>query len=188
MTDYLFQEPISNFTAEKVGEARSQAERLSPEDLLSPDLGEKLQQLAKVKFDVAILKPEERKGKRRTEKQPRSDFGRKIIVNVDFIDVAIPFEGWPKSFHISPSTCNLIDMPAATSNGAIIVSFLDDQNLDRNVDSFIKQVSQNLEYLKKDLPRIETQRLQIMQHIANHRLMQIEERKERDKTRSFPIE
>ncbi len=189
MRDRLFQEPISAIIEQKLSEARTRAEQLTAQQLEGPNLAEELEKIAQFKFNLATLKPEQRKGKRRTEKNKQVDFGREVIVDVDFIDVTIPFEGWPKSFHLAPSSCNIIDTPAAiTKDNAIQISLLDDQNLDRNVDLFIQRVTENLNTLGKELQRIEPQMLQIAQVIAKQRRQQIRERKERDKNRSFPIE
>jgi hypothetical protein len=127
--------------------------------------------------------------KRRTEKRKLTDYGREIIVDVDVIDVIIPFDGWPKSFHLAPSSCRIIETPVTINNDSTIqISFLDDQNLEQNVNSFIQGVTGNLNTLGMELQRIGSQMLQAAQLVANQRLQQIRERKERDKTRSFPIE
>lgn len=188
MRNQLFQEPISTFVDQKIYEAKIHAEKLTDEQLEGPDLAQTLSQIAKFKFDVAALKSDQRKGKRRTEKRKIAEYGREIMVDVDFIDVTIPFEGWPKSFYIAPSSCAIIGDSASLIDQAILVSFPDDQSLDRNVDIFIERVNQNLDTLKNELQRIEPQMLQRAQLIANERLQKIRERRSRDKGRSFPIE
>jgi hypothetical protein len=185
----LFQEPISAFVEQRLGEAKTHAEQLTPQQLEASDIAETLQKIAKFKFNLATLKPDQRKGKRRTEKRKVMDYGREVIVDVDLIDVEIPFEGWPKSLYLAPSSRTLIDIPTTiTSNNTIKVSFPDDENLDRNVDFFIQNVTANLNTLEKELQRIEPQMLQVAQTIVTQRIEQIRERKNRDKGRSFPIE
>jgi len=102
MVDHLFQEPISAFVEQKLREASSKAEQLTPPQLEGSDISATLEKIATFEFKVASLKFDQRKGKRRTEKQRRRDYGREIIVDVDIIDVTIPFDGWPKSFHLAP--------------------------------------------------------------------------------------
>ncbi len=188
MVDHLFQEPISAFVEQKLREASSKAEQLTPPQLEGSDISATLEKIATFEFKVASLKFDQRKGKRRTEKQRRRDYGREIIVDVDIIDVTIPFDGWPKSFHLAPSSCRIIETPAVIKDSAIQISFLDDQNLEQNVNFFVESVTQNLNTLRTELQRLGPQMLQAAQLVANHRLQQIRDQKARDKTRSFPIE
>jgi hypothetical protein len=189
MVDQLFKEPISAFVQQKLRDTRNRTEELTPQQLEGSDLSATLEKIAKFEFNVASLKPDQRKGKRRTEKQRRTDYGREITVDVDIIDVMIPFDGWPQSFHLAPSSCRIIETPAAINNDSTIrISFRDDHNLEQNVSSFIQGVTQNLNTLRAELERVGPQMLQAAQLLANQRLEQIRERKARDKTRSFPIE
>lgn len=189
MNRYLFEEPLANLVEQKIAEAQSKADQLTPQDLEGPDLGEILQKIATFSFEVASLKPDLRKGKRRTERQKRTDYGRDIVVDVDFIDVKIPFDGWPKSFQLAPSSRRLIDTPATINSDATVeVSFPDDNNLEGNLNAFIEGVTQNLSNLRSELRRVPAEMLQAAQLVANRRLQQVRERKERDKTRSFPID
>lgn len=189
MASYLFRQSISVFTDQRIREARTQVEQLTDAQLEDPSLAGKLDEIANVKFVPARLLPEQRKGKRRTEKRKVNDYGREVMIDVDIIDVAIPFEGWPKSFDLAPSSCTIIDTPATiTGERAIQISLSDDQNLDRNVDSFIQHVSNNLNTLKKELEALGPRIRQEVQLIADQRLQRIRERRKRDKTRSFPIE
>ena len=130
MVDRLFQEPISAFVEQKLREARNQAEQLTPQQLEGSDISATLETIATFEFKVASLKSDQRKGKRRSEKQRRMDYGREIIIDVDIIDVTIPFDGWSRSFHLAPSSCRIIETPAVVHNDSTIqISFLDDQNL-----------------------------------------------------------
>jgi hypothetical protein len=189
MRDHLFKEPISIFAQQKLYEARTRAEQLTQQQLEGADLSEMLAQIATFKFELANLKPDQRKGKRRSEKRKLMDYGREVIIDVDIIDVTIPFSGWPRSFHLAPSSCVIIDTPATVAkDNAIEVSFPDDQNLDRSVDVFVRAVTKNLDTLGSELQKIPPQMLQTAQVVANQRLQQIRDRIERDKNRSFPIE
>ncbi|MHC1946492.1 hypothetical protein IF803_19090 [Bradyrhizobium sp. UFLA06-06] len=189
MNGTLFQEPISALIEQKLYEAKMWAERLPEESLTSDKLAEELTKIAHFQFDVAKLKPDERKGKRRTEKRKISDYGRDVTIDVDIIDVIIPFDGYPKSFQIAPSHCNVIDIPAMiTHENGLRISLPDDQNLDRAVNFFIERVSGNLSTLEKELQNVGPRMLQSAQSAIHQRLQRIRERQERDKTRSFPIE
>lgn len=184
----LFRDPISKFTNDRIKEAEAQTEALTEAQLHDPALAGTLEKISNFKFDVAVLVPENRKGKRRTTKVPRDDYGRQIMVDVDMIDVTIPFSGWPKSFLYAPSVANIIGEPILVSNGTLVVTFADDAGLDRNVDGFIKYVNENLKNLESDIKKIRQQALRTCQRIANERIARIKLQKERDKTRSFPID
>lgn len=184
----LFQDSVHNFVQQKLHEARSKVEQLSHVDLDASDLAETLEKIAKIDFQIAKMNPDQKKGKRRTEKRMRMDYGQQITVDIDMIDVSIPFEGWPKSFHLRPTSSNVIDTPARIENTNIIVSFFDDEDLERNIDNFVKSASENLSSLTQDLKNFEKQTLREVQAVANERILQINARVERDKGRSFPIE
>jgi hypothetical protein len=188
MDEYLFRESLSALADAKIREVRTQTEQLTTEQLQAPDLASALETIATLKFEVATLKPDQRRGKRRTERQKITDYGREIFVDVDFVEVSIPFVGWPKSLRLAPSYCKIVDTPAKITSNTVDVTFRDDQNLDRNVDVFIQIVSENLATLQRELTKLQPQMLQTAQIVANQRIQQIRERKERDKTRSFPIE
>ena len=138
MVEHLFQESISGFGEQKIRDAKAQAEQLTQQQLEGPDLAATLERIATFKFELAKLKPDQRRGKRRTEKRKRMGYGREIVVDVDFIDVTIPFDGWAKSFRLAPSSCRIIETPVTIGSDAIQVSFPDDQNLERNVDFLFK--------------------------------------------------
>jgi hypothetical protein len=189
MAHRFYEEPISDFVRQKLTEMRGRVEQLTEAQLEAPGLGEILNSLSRLEFNLAVLKPHQRKGKRRTEKRQINDYGRQIAVDFDIIDVTVPFDGWPQSFSLAPSSYTLIDIPITiTSQPALQFSLPDDQNLDRDVDGLIQRISSNLNMLRSDMRGLETQRLQEAQLVANQRLKQIQERRDRDKKRSFPIE
>lgn len=187
--DRLFQESIHAFKDQKVREAIARVEGLSEAELLDPGLAGKLDGIVEqFRFVVATMRPQERKGKRRTETRQVRDYGELRNVEVSMIDVTIPFDGYPKSFTIAPSHCHVIDTPARTSQAGLQATFYDDDNLDRNVDSFISRVGENLERLRGEMESLRTQISDAVKAIADQRLAKVKAQKERDKSRSFPIE
>ncbi|QRM32760.1 hypothetical protein [Microvirga sp. VF16] len=185
----MFQESFHNFRDEKIREAVARAEAISEKDLLSADLSAKLDEVANgFRFVVATLKPEGRRGKRRIETRQVRDYGDVRDVQVSVIDVTIPMEGYPKSLHIAPSHSNVIEIPASTGTGGLIATFYDDDSLDKNVDSFIARVSENLDRLRKEMEGLKPQIREAIGTVADRRLAEVQARLERDKTRSFPID
>ena len=184
----LFGSPIQNFINARIHEAQSSAENLSDAQLQAPNLAGVLENISKLNFQVATLRPDQKKGKRRTERRTKKDYGQQVAADVDVIDVSIPFDGWPRSFDFAPTSGRLSSTKARVEEGMIVASFDDDENLERNVDEFIKLTSENLTKLARDLGDLQKRMLQEAQTVANRRIEQIKSRKERDKSRSFPIE
>ena len=188
MQSKLFTNSIHDFSQEKLRESVRRAEALTEQELLVAELAPFLDKISDFPFQVAKLKPDGRKGKRRTEKRERTDYGLRTMVDVDFIDVTIPFEGFPKSLTIAPSSCHVIDVLASVENGQLVVTFPDDDNLDPNVNDFIKRDSENLDRQRQEIETIKQETRKAVSAVANRRIAEIKARKERDKARSFPIE
>ena len=68
------------------------------------------------------------------------------------------------------------------------MTFDDDDDLDRNVDSFITQVSENLDRLRGEMETFKAQVRNAIGTITDRRVAQLRAQHERDRKRSFPIE
>lgn len=134
----LFQDSVGDFREQKMREAVSKVESLPEPVLTDPKQAGILEKIAdQFKFDVATLNPRERRGKRRVEWQHVKDFGEVRPVEVTLVDVSIPYHGRPERFQLSPNSRKIVSVPADVQDGQIIVSFPDDDNLDKAVDQFI---------------------------------------------------
>lgn len=189
MSERLFKTNILDFQRQKLQEAAARAEAILERDLLNPALPGMLDAIAQgFGFTVAKLQPEGRKGKRRKEHRDTGDSGADHAIEVSLIDVTIPMEGHPNSLTIAPARANLIETPAAKIPGALLVTFDDDDDLDRNVDSFITQVSENLDRLRGEMETFKAQVRNAIGTITDRRVAQLRAQHERDRKRSFPIE
>jgi hypothetical protein len=177
---------VFDYIEEQKNEAIKRAE-LTPEKKLSdPAVIDQI--IGDFRFEVAVIRPEERKGKRRIVQRRISDYGQPRIEENVYIDVYIPFSGYPKSFEIGPSSSILIYEECRIDGSAIVVVFPDDDALDASVEAFIAQVTNNLENLKNDLRSAPLQIHNAVVDVVARRRNLIESRTERDKKRSFPIE
>ena len=189
MNNRLFQESLHSFKEQKLREAIAGVEAIPKSILLDPTLDESLKEIVDhFQFVVATLRPDERVGRRRKEMRRTNHLGQVQDVEVSLIDVTIPFDGYPKSFTIAPSTCHVLQMPAKTNQDGLVATFYDDDNLDRNVDSFVKMVGENLDTLRKELNNFRSQIEKTAHDVANHRAEKLKAQIERDKGRSFRIE
>lgn len=185
----LFEGSLNLFKQEKLRDAAAKANALSDSQLLNPSLAGRLDAIAgEFRFVVAKLRPEERRGKRRTETKEVNDYGQRQTVQMTVIDVAIPFDGYPKSLTIAPSRSHIIQTLVSTIQNPLVVPFMDDENLDKNVDDFIKRVSENLDSLRSEVEGFSREIRAEIQAIVDRRLTILKAQKEQDAKRSFPIE
>ena len=176
---------VYDFIEAKKADAVERAEKVPESDLSNPGV---VDQLAQFRFEVAVLLPKERKGKRRTIKRDIRDFGQRREVDADVIDVYIPFRGWAKSFEIKPSSSTMIFLEYRAMDNFLVATFPDDDKLDQAVNSFIETVNSNLQALRNDLASVPQQIRQAVESVVARRKSLIEARAARDKNRSFPIE
>jgi len=185
----LFEKSLYAVKEENLRLATQRVQALSEPELLVPSLQARLDTIAdEFTLQVARLRPDERRGKRRVEQRESSDYGRHQVVEVSLIDVTIPFVGDPKSLMIAPSRCHVIERPAIANSNSIVVSLVDDENLDRNVDDFVMRVNENLDNLRSEMDSLRNEIKTEIQTIADRRLALVKAQKERDSKRSFPIE
>ena len=107
---------------------------------------------------------------------------------MDLIKVTIPFHGSPQSFQYSSSTCIEIGRNVVVVDDALIATCDGDQQLDGNVNILIDRVSKNLDQLRKEMATYRGELTSSLGSAADERAAAIRARKERDKTRSFPID
>ena len=186
----LFQQPFHIFRDSAMRAAQKAVEELPPEVLNDPALDGRLQKIAnQFRLDVAQLQPDQRKGKRRTEVHSDIQYNRPVERKIDWIDVTIPFTGAAESFDIAPSSSNLMHGDRIIVNGNNLqVSFPDEDQLDQRVNEFIGRLSQNLDRLRAEADQMSNEMVALLRNVAENQRNALNTRKERDKTRSFPIE
>ena len=188
MTYGLFHRPFSEFRAQKTSDALAAVDRIPEAELLNPNRAGRLEKMADAcSLDVAELRPTGRTGKHRKERRPVSDYGRAVQVEVDVVEVTIPFVGARDSLPFSPSSCTEIGRTVLAYDGYLTATFDNDEQLDRNVDVVIERISRNLEQLKREMGQFRTELVAALGKAADERATAIKARRELDKTRSFLI-
>jgi hypothetical protein len=183
----LFSGPsVFEFIERKKREAVDRAESAPDQCLSDATFVERLSE--QFRIDVAVLRPQDRHGKRRTVPRQVSDFGWQRSINVDVIDVSIPYSGWPKSFELRPSHSVVIHDECRIENNVLMVNFLDDESTEHKLNSFISDVSKNLDALRNDISNFSNQIRQVVMPVLEQRKSLLQARAERDRGRSFPIE
>jgi septal ring factor EnvC (AmiA/AmiB activator) len=69
----------------------------------------------------------------------------------------------------------------------LVIALLEDDSTERTVQTFVSQVSQNLDALRAEYEQAKPQLEQAIQQAAEQRTGQIAAEKERDKKLSFPV-
>lgn len=185
----LFTQSIFEHRERAVKSALHKVETLSDEALLSGDLPQHLHEIVKQEqINVATMRPDERRGKRRIEDRIASSYGERRSVKIEIIDVSIPYSGDHRSFDIAPSQSATINVPVEWQGDVIKASFADDDNLERNVNSFIDNVTANLRRLEQELETFPSEVLATIERAAAKRADAVRSRHEKDRGRSFPID
>lgn len=170
--------------------AIAEVDKLDSSEFLKPSLPSSLDRIAgKFTLQVARLRPDEKRGKRREFEREISDYGLERTVKASEVDVSIPFDGEAQSFEIAPSSTTLVyGSKVQVLSSELILTVSDDDQIERRVDEFVKPVTENLDRLRveveRDLPRIRD----AIDNRARQRKEEIERQKERDSKRSFPID
>jgi len=188
MAEHLFSGSYHEVRDNAIRQALDRVRSLTGRELLSPGLAGELDRIAaNYRFNVATLRGDQRSGKRRVERRRKSDYGHTIEVEVPFIDVTIPYVGDPNSFEVAPSHSNIIEYRVVVQPGALLITFPDDQNLDRDVNDFLHRVGENLDRLREESENLQAQVRSQIGAFADTRVTEAKAQNERDKGRSFPI-
>jgi hypothetical protein len=187
MPDRLFRNGIHGYQQQCKDAAVALLGKLSDADLLNPNLAGRLDRLAdQAVFEVAVIDGGEW-GKPRTESSMRSDYGRQVPVEVEMMDMHIPFQGDRRSFQIQPSTSKIIDTLADVMGQELIVSFVYDDDLQRQLGIFLGKVQENLAELRKEMPAVRAGIRTDLGNIADQRIATMKAQQEKDKQLSFPV-
>jgi hypothetical protein len=139
-------------------------------------------------LEVATLEPAAKRGSRRDTQRTINDYGEPKTITIPIMDVRIPFQGDAKSFGFAPTQCLVPSIPCEVKEDHLLITLEDDQNLQRRVDEFIQQISQNLQLLRTEMAGWPAQLRERLNQVANARRSQIEAQNERNKNLDFPVD
>lgn len=182
----------SSWAAQKISAEQSAVEavkNLDRQTIFDPGLAGELDRIVSYHtLNVAELQPERIKGKRRGVEGFRDDYGESRKVTIQVMDITIPFQGDAISFHLSPSYCTTPSQRCEIKDDHLVVTMADDENVQRNVDQFVQQVTQNLGALRSEVTKWVPQIRATLDQVARARMKDIASQNERDKGLKFPVE
>jgi hypothetical protein len=184
-----FDYPVHNAIQDATRKALEEVESIERALMTNPALGGKLQEIvARHSLEVASLNEAAKSGHRAETNASTTDaFGRPLSEKVTKLQVTIPYTGDEKSFHIRPSTCNVISADWSAESGRIILVIPDDDTAQAGVDGFIVQVKSNLERLRGDWEQGRQQVEREVRDAAENRRQKIIAENGRDSKLDFPI-
>jgi hypothetical protein len=187
MSDRLFEGSWYGTWQNFLRSATRDVEQLDRRAFSDPALAGQLQEIGeKHSLSVARLNKAGMEGKRRdTQREGADAWGDRRTFKQAWLDVTIPFTGDAESFKIAPSNCAIPSYPATVERNAITVTVPDDDNAERNVQTFFDQMSGNLERLRAEYEQSRPQLDQAIKQAADRRQQQIAVEQERNKKFSF---
>jgi hypothetical protein len=186
---YLFSRSWLETQQDNLRAAMSDVDQLDRPVFDQPDLARVLDGIAdRYTLEVASLDKEGIRATGRTVKREKNDYGERIMIDVPFLDVQIPFFGNPETLHIAPSRCNVLDNNVEIRHGMLVLSIPDDANADREVKDFVERASENLNRLRDEAQRSQTHLRQALNEVVERRRRTISEEAGRDSKRSFPVQ
>jgi hypothetical protein len=178
--------------AQKIAVEQSAIEdvkKLDRHTLLDPGLAGVLDKIAShYSLDVATLEPNAISGSRRGVERAVDDFGMTRNVTIQVMDIRIPFRGEAQSFRFSPSYCSIPSQRCDVKNDHLLITLADDANVQKNVDQFVQQISQNLDGLRNEVGSWLPQLRALLDQIASARMKEIAAQNERDKNLKFKVD
>jgi hypothetical protein len=189
MTERLFQGFWHSAWTHAIQKAVEDVDGLDRKIFSDPALAGHLQRIAeKYSFDVARIKKEGIQATRReTARAGRDAWGDQRVFKQTWLDVTIPFTGEAESFKIAPSRSLIPSHGASIGRDALTLTIPDDERAQSEVDTFVSQVSQNLDGLRAEYEQSKPQLQQAINSAADRRKAQIDAERERDKKLSFPV-
>jgi hypothetical protein len=182
----LFRDSFNSYRTLQLEGALADVEKLSEHDLISPAVQSVLEKTANAAgFEVAVLHPEEKSSKPRTER--RTDGGNTAPVDVELIDITIPFTGSPKSFTVAPSQNTHVDIPVVVHQDALVATLVRDDYLERQLATSIRRISQNLDEMRNDMAALRASVRKALCEAADRRAERLRFQKKPYQIPSFPI-
>lgn len=188
MPNRVFQGHMHQWVERAQASAVNEVNRLDRKLFADPALDGHLQKIAeKYALDVARLNVSGIEATRKEVEAHVRDFGEMRIVKRKVLEVMIPFNGDEESLKLAPSRSTIISNAVEIRRNALTVTVGDDDNAQREVDTFVSQVNQNIDTLRTESAQAKTQLLEMLRQVAQARKEQIEKEDSRDKKFSFPV-
>jgi hypothetical protein len=143
---------------------------------------------SKYSLEVATLEPSAIRGTRRGIERTVDDFGEARTITIEVMDVKIPFRGDPASFQFSPSSLTIPSQRCEVKNDHLVITLSDDANVQRNVDQFVQQISQNLDTLRAEVANWLPQLRARLDQVAITKMNKISAQNERDENLTFKVD
>lgn len=182
----LFRDSFDAYRTRQLERALANVETLSQRRLTSPAVQGVLEKTASAAgFEVAVLHPDEKSGRPRTER--RTNDGHTAPVEVELVDITIPFTGSPESFTVAPSQKAPIDIPVAVHQDALVATLVRDDDLEGRLATFIRRTSQNLDQMRKDMDALRSGVRTAITEAAQRHTERLKSQRQPYKIRTFPI-
>lgn len=186
--DRLFQHSLHGYWQSVLHAAAQDVNNLDRKFFSDPALGGQLQKIAeKYSLNIARINKDAISADAREEEFQGSDYGRRYTGKRSLLDIKIPFSGDPDTFKLSPSTSAVIMHRISVGENTLKFTIPDDQSAQREVDTVVGQLVQNLDTIRAEYERGKPQLDQTIQQAANSRKAQIAGEDDRDKGRTFRV-
>lgn len=173
MGNRLYQKPFRNWSDARANVIVQRVSRASIDELSDEKLNGVVNHAVNhPELRVPQLKEEDKHGKR---------------INDSTIDVHIPFEGSALLFEVEPTEHSVVTETVYVNGRELVFRVRDDDSLEKNLESMIATIRNNLASLDRDIGRY---RLRINEDImtaAGTRRAELNAVAARDRSRSFPI-
>jgi hypothetical protein len=189
MPEALFRAPFYPVWQQTIQKAIGDVANLDRSLFSNPALAGALQTITqRYSLDVARIDKDKIQARARQE-QARVNDGWVGVQTATrgWLDVTIPFTGDPESFRICPSRSIIPSQGAEICRDHLVLTVPDDNSAEQSVQSFISQVTHNLDVLRTEYEQYKPQLEQAVQQAAERRRAQISAEGERDKNFSFPV-
>lgn len=169
--------------------AVKEAEALDRGAFSNPAIAGELDRIAsKYSLEVATLEPSAIRGSRRGIERTVDDFGEARTITVEVMDVKIPFRGDPTSFQFSPAYRTIPSQKCEVKTDHLLITLRDDANVQKNVDQFVQQISQNLDTLRAEVANWLPQLRAHLDRVATAKMSKISAQNERDENLTFKVD
>jgi hypothetical protein len=189
MPEALFRAPFHPVWQQTIQKAVDEVDSLDRRLFSDPALAGRLHAITqRYSLEVARLEKEGIEGTA-GQQQARINDGRdgSQAVLRGWLDIRIPFTGDAESFRICPSRSVIPSQAAEIRAQQLVITLPDDDSTERQVQTFVSQLHQNLDALRAEYEQAKPQLEQAVQQAADRRRAQILAEGERDKRLSFPV-
>jgi hypothetical protein len=189
MPEALFRAPFYPVWQQTIQKAVAEVNSLDRGLFSDPALAGRLQAIAeRYSLEVARLQKDRMEARARQQQgQVNDGWGGRQNVTRSWLDISIPFTGDAESFRVCPSRSVVPSQAADINDSALVVSLLEDDSTEQRVQTFVSQISQNLDALRAEYEQAKPQLEQALQQAAELRRTQIVAERERDSKLSFPV-